>query len=206
MTAETSLRLGATVPEDAARRTALAVTAGVATAGAVAVAVPFVASLAPSDRARAAGAPVEVDISGLAPGEMRVVEWRGKPVWILRRDAPMLATLEGHRAQLADPDSLHGESPTWARNPARSARPEIFVAVGICTHLGCSPTRADPDSAAAAIQGPDWKGGFVCPCHGSTFDYAGRVFRNKPAPTNLDIPPYRFVGDTRLVIGEDPAA
>lgn len=189
--------------DDAERRAWIRAAAGLGAGAAVAVAVPLVESLKPSERARAAGAPIEVDIGDLAPGAMRVVEWRGKPVWILRRDAAMLAGLEGHRSQLADPDSVKDVPPPYARNTVRAVRPDVLVVIGICTHLGCSPTRVDAGAGDAATLGPDWKGGFVCPCHGSTFDYAGRVFRNKPAPTNLEVPPYRFTGDNRLVIGED---
>lgn len=189
--------------DDVERRAWIRAAAGLGAGAAVAVAVPLVESLKPSERARAAGAPIEVDIGDLAPGAMRVVEWRGKPVWILRRDAAMLAGLEGHRGQLADPDSAKDAPPPYARNTVRAVRPDVLVVIGICTHLGCSPTRVDAGASDAATLGPDWKGGFVCPCHGSTFDYAGRVFRNKPAPTNLEVPPYRFTGDNRLVIGED---
>ena len=169
---------------------------------ALAAASPFVASLTPSQRARAAGAPVEVDIDKLAPGEMMVVEWRGKPVWILHRTPGMLAALARSEAQLADPASaVDAQQPDYARNAHRSIRPEIFVAVGICTHLGCSPSSVfEPGHAAL---GADWPGGFLCPCHGSTFDLAGRVYRNKPAPTNLEVPPHMFLSDTRLRIGAD---
>ena len=181
---------------------ASAVAGGAAT---VAAGVPFVASMFPSERAKAAGAPVEVDISQLAPGERMTVEWRGKPVWIVRRTPEMLAALQGQEAELADPTSARDQQPAYARNPARSAQPEIFVAVGICTHLGCSPTAVQLGSANPSV-GPDWHGGFFCPCHGSTFDGAGRVFKNKPAPSNLEVPPYRFLSDTRLLIGEDGPA
>lgn len=191
------------VADDVERRAWIRAAAGLGAGAAVAAAVPLVESLAPSERARAAGAPVEVEIGDLAPGAMRVVEWRGKPVWILRRDAAMIAGLEAHRGQLADPDSAKDEPPAYARNPARSIRPDLLVVVGICTHLGCSPTKVEAGATDAATLGPDWKGGFLCPCHGSTFDYAGRVFRNKPAPTNLEVPPHRFAGENRLVIGED---
>ncbi len=168
---------------------------------AVATALPFVASMQPSARARAAGAPVEIDIDKLAPGTMMIVEWLGKPVWILRRTPEMLASLERATPQLADPESRQPQQPEYATNPGRSIKPDVLVAVGICTHLGCSPSPAftpgDPQLGA------DWPGGFLCPCHGSTFDFAGRVFRNKPAPTNLEVPPHAYLSDNRLVIGED---
>jgi ubiquinol-cytochrome c reductase iron-sulfur subunit len=192
------------VASDPQRRTWLLATGVAGGVAAVATAVPFVASLTPSDRARAAGAAVEVDIADLAPGALKTVEWRGKPVWIQRRTPEMIAALEGQEAQLADPQSRRDELPSALRNPGRSTRPDIFVAIGICTHLGCSPTAIGAGSDHPSVAA-DWRGGFYCPCHGSTFDGAGRVFKNKPAPTNLEIPPYRFVSDTRLVIGDGTA-
>jgi ubiquinol-cytochrome c reductase iron-sulfur subunit len=168
----------------------------------VAAAVPFVSTFQPSEKAKAAGAAVEVDISSLKPGEKITVEWRGKPVWILRRTPEMLQALAQHDAALADPESHKDQQPAYARNAHRSIQPEIFVAVGICTHLGCSPTQV-PAGGARGNLGADWDGGFFCPCHGSTFDNAGRVYRNKPAPTNLEIPPHQFLSATRLLIGED---
>ncbi|MBS0353669.1 MAG: ubiquinol-cytochrome c reductase iron-sulfur subunit [Proteobacteria bacterium] len=192
-------------PRDPSRRTLLIATAGAGGALAVAAAAPFVATLTPSERAMAAGAPVEVDIDKLAPGELMVVEWRGKPVWILRRTPDMLAALARAEPQLADPQSgVASQQPDYARNAHRSRNPEIFVAVGICTHLGCSPSSVF--QAGNPALGADWPGGFLCPCHGSTFDLAGRVFKNKPAPTNLEIPPYKYLSDTRLLIGADDAA
>ncbi len=173
-------------------------------AAALATAVPFVASFAPSERARALGAAVEVDVGDLPPGGLRTVEWRGKPVWIQRRTPEMLAALQGHDGALADPGSAKDGLPPALRNPGRSLRPELFVAVGICTHLGCSPTAVAAGSGNPLVDG-NWQGGFFCPCHGSTFDLAGRVFRNKPAPTNLEIPPHHYASDARLVIGEDAA-
>jgi ubiquinol-cytochrome c reductase iron-sulfur subunit len=173
--------------------------AGLATAGA------FVSTFQPSERAKAAGAPVEVDIAGLAPGELKTVEWRGKPVWILKRSPEMVASLKKIETQLADPNSERNKdelTPEYARNEHRSIKPEILVAVGICSHLGCSPTtklQAGPQPSLP----DDWTGGFLCPCHGSTFDVAGRVFKNKPAPDNLQVPRHMFVGDTKLVIGKD---
>lgn len=166
--------------------------------------IPFAASLLPSERAKAAGAAVEVDISRLAPGEMLTVEWRGKPVWVLHRTPEMLATLTGLESQLADPASERRQQPEYARNPHRSIRPEIFVAIGICTHLGCSPSKAF--TAGTPELGADWPGGFLCPCHGSTFDLAGRVFKHKPAPTNLEVPPHQYLAANRLLIGADADA
>lgn len=190
---------------NASRRTLLLATAGAGGALAVASAVPFVASLTPSERAKAAGAPVEVDIDKLAPGEMAVVEWRGKPVWILRRTPEMLAALAKAEANLADAGSaVDSQQPEYARNPHRSIKPEYFVAVGICTHLGCSPSSVF-DAGNGAL-GADWPGGFLCPCHGSTFDLAGRVYKSKPAPTNLEVPPHKYLSDTRLLIGADDSA
>jgi ubiquinol-cytochrome c reductase iron-sulfur subunit len=193
------------LPDDADRRRWLAATGAASGAAVLATSVPFVSSLAPSERARAAGGPVEVDIADLAPGEMRTVEWRGKPVWIVRRTAAMLAALQGHDASLVDPASKAAQQPAYAANAARAIQPEVFVAIGICTHLGCSPT-AVPEGSANPSVPRDWPGGFFCPCHGSTFDGAGRVYRNVPAPSNLEVPPHRYVSATRLVIGEDTAA
>lgn len=188
-------------PEDADRRLWLTATGAAATAAAVGTAVPFVSTLAPSERAKALGAAVEVDIGNLLPGQMRTVEWRGKPVWILRRTPAMLAALQGHDIELADPGSTKDDMPDALRTATRSMQPEIFVAIGICTHLGCSPV-AVPEGSANPSVPANWPGGFFCPCHGSTFDGAGRVYRNKPAPTNLEIPPHRYLSATRLLIGE----
>ncbi|MGH8690695.1 MAG: ubiquinol-cytochrome c reductase iron-sulfur subunit [Burkholderiales bacterium] len=161
---------------------------------------PFLASLAPSERARAGGGPVEADLSPVSPGELVTVEWRGKPVWILRRTPDMLSRLQSVRAELTDPDSgVDSQQPQYARNPARSVRPELFVTVALCTHLGCIPSyRPEPGSLQ-----PGWPGGFYCPCHGSKFDLAGRVFRGSPAPTNLVVPAHSFESQARLVIGRD---
>jgi ubiquinol-cytochrome c reductase iron-sulfur subunit len=191
-------------PDDAERRQWIVTTAAAGGVAAVAASVPFVSSLAPSERAKAAGGPVEVDLADIPPGGMKTVEWRGKPVWVVRRTPQMIAALQGHDAELADPASLRDQQPDEARNAVRAVRPEVFVAVGICTHLGCSPTAVAQGSANPSLPS-DWPGGFFCPCHGSTFDGAGRVFKNKPAPTNLEIPPYRFASDTRLVIGDETA-
>jgi ubiquinol-cytochrome c reductase iron-sulfur subunit len=199
------LSITASAPGDPERRVWLLATGAAGAAAAVATAVPFIASLAPSERAAAAGGPVEVDISDIAPGGTKTVEWRGKPVWIVRRTPQMLAALQGHDAQLVDPHSGVNQQPDTSRNPSRAIRPEVFVAIGICTHLGCSPGSEPAGSANPGLPA-GWSGGFLCPCHGSTFDGAGRVYRNKPAPTNLEIPPYRFASDSRIVIGEDAKA
>ncbi len=159
----------------------------------------------PSEKAKAAGAPVEVDIAGLAPGEMKTVEWRGNPVWIMKRSPEMLAALPKIDGQLADPKSERNPddlTPEYARNGHRSIKPEILVAVGICSHLGCSPGSKFTPGAQPSLP-DDWAGGFLCPCHGSTFDLAGRVFKNKPAPDNLKVPRHMYVGDTKIIIGKD---
>ncbi|GAA6143804.1 ubiquinol-cytochrome c reductase iron-sulfur subunit [Hydrogenophaga sp. 5NK40-0174] len=184
------------------RRTWILASSAMGAAAAAGVAVPLVSSFAPSERAKAQGAAVEVDISGLAPGQMITAEWRGKPVWVLRRTPEMLASLASATHDLADPDSAKDQQPDYAQNATRSRQPEIFVAVGICTHLGCSPVTL-PEGTSNPSVPADWSGGFFCPCHGSTFDFAGRVFKNKPAPTNLEVPRYAFVSDSRIVIGED---
>jgi ubiquinol-cytochrome c reductase iron-sulfur subunit len=191
-------------PGDRERRVWLMVTGVAGGVAAIATAIPFVASFAPSERARASGGPVEVDISDLPPGGVKTVEWRGKPVWVVRRTPQMLASLEGHDAQLVDPHSAKPQQPDDTRNPARAIRPEIFVAIGICTHLGCSPTEVPRGSTNPSLPA-DWPGGFFCPCHGSTFDGAGRVYKNKPAPTNLEIPPHRYASETTILIGDDVA-
>jgi ubiquinol-cytochrome c reductase iron-sulfur subunit len=190
---------------DQGKRRFLVAATGVAggVAGAAA-AVPFVASMLPSERAKAAGAPVEADISNLAPGEKITVEWRGQPVWIVRRTPEMLDTIKKSEDKVADPKSQRkpGElTPAYAQNEFRSIKPDVLVVVGICSHLGCSPQ--DKFKAGAEAFESDWKGGFYCPCHGSLFDLAGRVYKNKPAPDNLKVPPYKFLSDTRILIGED---
>ena len=167
--------------------------------GAGFLAVPFVTSMQPSAKAEAMGAPVEVDIEKLEPGQRVVVLWRGKPVWVVRRTPEVLADLPSLDAVVADPGSEQSEQPPSAKNESRAIRPEIFVAVGVCTHLGCSPTYR-PDIAPADL-GADWKGGFFCPCHGSKFDMAGRVYKSVPAPVNLEIPPYHFATEMRIIIG-----
>lgn len=176
---------------------ATSVVGGAATVGAVA---PFAVSLWPSDRARAAGAPVEVDMSRIPPGELTVIEWRGKPVWVLRRTKEMIESLKAVEPRLSDPQSKASEQPKYAQNEYRSREPDLLVLVGVCTHLGCSPQEKPAD--AKAEMGADWPGGFYCPCHGSKFDFAGRVFKGSPAPLNLVVPPYELASD-KLVIGED---
>jgi ubiquinol-cytochrome c reductase iron-sulfur subunit len=193
---------------DASKRTWLIASACTGAVGAAVTAVPFVSTFQPSERAKAAGAAVEVDIAALKPGEKVTVEWRGKPVWVIRRTPEQLAALTTLNGQLADPESKRkqGElTPAYARNEGRSIKPEVFVAVGICTHLGCSPSDKFQVGAQASLP-DDWKGGFLCPCHGSTFDMAGRVFKNKPAPDNLEVPPHMFLSESKLLIGEDKKA
>jgi ubiquinol-cytochrome c reductase iron-sulfur subunit len=169
--------------------------------GTVAAAAPFAMSFWPSERAKAAGAPVEVDISKLELGQKVNVEWRGKVVWVINRTREMLASLPKLDSTVADPKSEVDHQPPYCKNEYRSRKPEIFVAVGICTHLGCSPTFR-PEVAPPDL-GPDWLGGFFCPCHQSKFDLAGRVYKGVPAPTNLVIPPYKFTTDTMITVGED---
>ncbi len=195
------------IPVDRSKRTWLIASGCAGAVGGVATAVPFVSTFQPSERAKAAGAAVEVDVSALKPGEKVTVEWRGKPVWIIRRTPEQLAELPKLDAQLADPKSERKPSeltPEYARNEARSIKPELLVVVGICTHLGCSPVDRFQTGAQPSLPN-DWAGGFLCPCHGSTFDMAGRVFSNKPAPDNLEVPPHMYLSDTRLLIGEDKA-
>ncbi|MFB0935332.1 MAG: ubiquinol-cytochrome c reductase iron-sulfur subunit [Propionivibrio sp.] len=187
---------------DCGRRRLIIATAVVGGAGAAAAVVPFVSSMLPSERAKAAGAPVEVDVSNLAPGQMITVEWRGKPVWIFNRSQEMLDTLAKLDQSVADPKSDGKQQPDYCKNPTRSIKPNLLVAVGICTHLGCSPTSKFKQGAEEGMPA-DWLGGFICPCHGSTFDFAGRVFRNKPAPSNLEVPPHTYLSATRILIGED---
>jgi len=192
---------------DQAKRTWLIASSCAGAIGGAAVAVPFVSTFAPSERAKAAGAAVEVEIGALQPGEKLTVEWRGKPVWIVRRTPEQLAELSKLDGQLADPNSDRKAYPTpeYAKNAARSIKPEYLVVVGICSHLGCSPS--DKFQAGPQPSLPDdWTGGFLCPCHGSTFDMAGRVFKNKPAPDNLEVPPHMYLSDSKLLIGEDKKA
>ena len=196
------------LPMDSSKRNSIIATAVLGGCGAAAVAVPFVTTFSPSERAKAAGAAVEVDISAVKPGEMITVEWRGKPVWIVKRTPKQLADMPQLDSLLADPQSKRKPdelTPPYARNDLRSIKPEIFVAVGICTHLGCSPSEKFQPGSAGGMPA-DWGGGFLCPCHGSTFDMAGRVYKNKPAPDNLEVPPHMYLSDTRLLIGEDKKA
>jgi ubiquinol-cytochrome c reductase iron-sulfur subunit len=185
------------------RRFLIGATGVVGGVGAVAAAVPFVMSFFPSERAKAAGAPVEIDISKLEPGQKIDVEWRGKVCWIVQRTPDMLATLPKLTERLADATSRQDQQPAYARNEHRSIKPGVWIAVGICTHLGCSPTfRKD---IAPADLGPDWLGGFFCPCHQSKFDLAGRVYKSMPAPTNLVVPPHKYLSDSKVLIGDDRA-
>jgi len=192
---------------DKSKRTWIAIAGCAGAAGGAAVAVPFISTFAPSERARAAGAPVEVDISDIQPGQMKRVEWRGKPVWVVRRTPEQLESLKKTETQVADPKSLRAQYPTpdYAKNAWRSIKPEFFVGVGICTHLGCSPTDKFATGPQPSLP-DDWAGGFFCPCHGSTFDIAGRVFRNMPAPDNLEVPPHMYLSDSRVLVGEDQKA
>ena len=195
------------VPLDKSKRTWLIASTCAGAAGAAALATPFVSSFAPSEKAKAAGAAVEVDIASLKPGEKTTVEWRGKPVWIMRRTPEQLETLKKTDSEVADPNSDRTAFPTpeYAKNETRSIKPEVLVLVGICTHLGCSPSDKFAPGAQPSL--PDnWLGGFLCACHGSTFDLAGRVFKNKPAPDNLEVPPHMYLSDNKLLIGEDKKA
>lgn len=183
------------------RRRLLVITTGLGLVGTAFAITPFVLSMLPSARAKAAGAPVEVDISKLEPGQLLTVEWRGKPVWILDRTPAMLKSLTEDTQLLADPNStVASQQPLYAQNATRSIKPALLVLVGICTHLGCSPSQRLEAGPASGL-GDNWPGGFFCPCHGSKFDLAGRVFKNVPAPINLEVPPYNYLSDTRIIIG-----
>ncbi|GAB2832812.1 ubiquinol-cytochrome c reductase iron-sulfur subunit [Comamonas piscis] len=192
---------------DSSKRTWLIASGCAGAVGGVATAVPFVSSFSPSEKAKAAGAAVEVDISDLKPGEKITAEWRGKPIWIMRRTPEQLAELPQLDGQLADPKSERTAYPTpdYAKNETRSIKPDVLVVIGICTHLGCSPTDKLQPGPQPSLP-DDWKGGFLCPCHGSTFDLAGRVFKNKPAPDNLEVPAHQYLSDTKLLIGDDKKA
>ncbi len=195
-------------PMDKDKRNWIVTTAVVGSVGVAAAAIPFVSTFSPSERAKAAGAAVEVDISAIKPGEKLTVEWRGKPVWIVRRTPEQLAGLAKLDPQLADPKSERKPNeftPVYARNATRSIKPEYLVAVGICTHLGCSPSDKFQPGPQPSLP-DDWAGGFFCPCHGATYDLAGRVFKNKPAPDNLEVPPHMYLSDAKLLIGEDKKA
>jgi len=186
---------------DNTRRNLIVATTVVGGAAGAGAAIPFVASWWPSERAKAAGAPVEVDISKLEPGEMKVIEWRGKPVWVVRRTKEMLDSLKAVAVRLTDPASKDSEQPEYAKNDHRARKPEFMVMEGVCTHLGCSPQLKGTE--AKAEMGADWSGGFYCPCHGSKFDFAGRVFKGAPAPLNLPVPPHTYLSETTILIGED---
>ena len=195
-------------PLDPIKRNWIVATAVVGGAGVATVVVPFVSTFQPSERAKAAGAAVEVDISAVKPGEKITVEWRGKPVWIVKRTPEQLAQLPKLNGLLADPESKRKQdelTPVYARNEGRSIKADTLVVVGICTHLGCSPSDKFQPGAQPSLPN-DWAGGFLCPCHGSTFDMAGRVYKNKPAPDNLEVPPHMYLSDNRLLIGEDKKA
>ena len=199
-----SANSGASGADPKRRRVLVIATSVVGAVGAGFAAVPFISSMNPSAKARAAGAPVEADISKLEPGAMLRVKWRGKPIWIVRRTPEMLEALPTLDPALTDPNSEVPQQPDYCKNPNRSIKPEYLVAVGICTHLGCPPTFR-PDVAPDDL-GPDWKGGFFCPCHGSRFDLAGRVFKGVPAPTNLVIPIHTYLNDTTILVGQDQGA
>ena len=184
------------------RKFLTAATSAVGVAGVVGIAVPFVGSWNPSAKAKAAGAPVKADVSKLEPGQMVVVEWRGKPVYVVNRTDAQLAELPNLDSQLKDPDSLISEQPAYIKGVDRSIKPNLLVIVGLCTHLGCAP-KFRPEVGAADLGGKDWQGGFFCPCHGSKFDLSGRVYSGVPASTNLVVPPYTYEGDDVLIIGVD---
>ncbi len=183
------------------RRLLVGGAAAVGGLGALALVTPLVSSMSPSARAKAAGAPVEADVSKLAPGQLMTVEWRGKPVWVIKRTEKMLKTLESVTGQLRDPDSVQPYQPEYAQNQSRAIKPEYLVVIGICTHLGCSPTYRP--EVAPADMGSDWEGGFFCPCHGSKFDLAGRVYSGVPAPYNLEIPTYMYEDENLILVGQD---
>jgi ubiquinol-cytochrome c reductase iron-sulfur subunit len=187
---------------DCGRRRLLVATAAAGGVAGIVTVVPFVASMMPSERAKSAGAPVEADISKLVPGQMMTVEWRGKPVWIINRTPEMIASLKKVDEKVSDPNSEKTQQPDYCKNETRSIKPEIMVLVGICTHLGCSPSEKFKAGAESGVD-PDWVGGFLCPCHGSTFDLAGRVYKGKPAPINLEVPQHMYLSDARILIGED---
>ncbi|MDP2026689.1 ubiquinol-cytochrome c reductase iron-sulfur subunit [Sulfuriferula sp.] len=184
------------------RRFLIAATTAVGGVAGVAVLAPFVMSMMPSQRAKAAGAPVEIDISKIEPGMLLAVAWQGKPVWVVNRTKAMLASLPGNDSRLVDPKSLEDQQPPYAKNETRSVKPEYLVVVGICTHLGCSPTYR-PELAPADL-GPKWDGGWFCPCHGSKYDLSARVYKDVPAPLNMVIPPHHYMSDTRILVGEGP--
>ena len=169
--------------------------------GAVFAVIPFLSTMSPSEKAKAAGAPVEIDVSALRPGSYKVVEWRGKPVWVVRRTEEMIQNTLENDEILSDPNSLEEHQPSYTQNKYRSINPEFLVLLGVCTHLGCSPLyKPSPKSAELGL---DWNGGFFCPCHGSKFDLSGRVHKAMPAPSNLEVPPYYFASENKIIVGED---
>jgi ubiquinol-cytochrome c reductase iron-sulfur subunit len=188
-------------PPDRVRRRLIVATAGATGVGIVAAAVPFVDSMTPSERAKALGAPVEVDVSDIKPGELRIIEWRGKPVWVLHRTPEMISDVRADDGVVVDPQSKVPQQPEYATNELRSIKPEYLVLVGVCTHLGCSP-QLKPAGDKAEMGGA-WNGGFYCPCHGSKFDLAGRVYQGVPAPVNLVVPPHMYLSDARILVGDD---
>jgi ubiquinol-cytochrome c reductase iron-sulfur subunit len=189
---------------DRTKRRLIMVTSGLGAVGAAFAATPFVLSMTPSARAKAAGAPVEVDISQMEPGQLLTVEWRGKPVWILKRTPEMLEAVQKSAELVADPQSRSSDQPKYASDVYRAINEKIFVVVGICTHLGCSPAKRLSAGSSEGMS-DDWLGGFFCPCHGSKFDLSGRVYKNVPAPTNLPVPPHKYLSESRILIGEDQA-
>jgi len=189
---------------DIYRRRFLTTTASVVGgAGAVATSIPFIANMSPSAKTKAIGAPVEVDIGDLKPGELKITQWQGKPIWILRRDSVSLDGIKLLDSEVRDPDSAREQQPEYAQNNYRSVKPEYLIVIGLCTHLGCSPTLVDQEDGGRYNLGNSWKGGFFCPCHGSMFDMAGRVYKGVPAPTNLVVPPHMYISETRILIGDD---
>ncbi|NIO42117.1 MAG: ubiquinol-cytochrome c reductase iron-sulfur subunit [Burkholderiales bacterium] len=201
-TSSSGTGFGASPVDKRRRRTLIAWTGAAGAVAGVGVAAPFVMSLFPSERARAAGAPVEVDLSKIEPGMMVTEEWRGKPVWVLHRTEGMIERVVETDHEVADPNSRQPMQPDYAKNELRSIKPDYLVLVGLCTHLGCSPIQKLEAGAESGL-GADWHGGFFCPCHGSKFDLAGRVYKGVPAPTNLEVPPHTYLSDTQLLIGED---
>ncbi|MGK0297272.1 MAG: ubiquinol-cytochrome c reductase iron-sulfur subunit [Gammaproteobacteria bacterium] len=189
---------------DVNRRRFLTTTASVVGgAGAVATSIPFISTLSPSAKTKAIGAPVEVEIGDIQPGELKISQWQGKPVWILRRPLSALDGIRELDVEVSDPISEREQQPEYAKNEYRSVKPEYLIVIGLCTHLGCSPTYVNRDEGGDHNLGSDWKGGFFCPCHGSKFDMAGRVYKGVPAPTNLVVPPHMYLSETKVLIGDD---
>jgi len=189
---------------DVNRRRFLTTTASVVGgAGAVATSIPFISTLSPSAKTKAIGAPVEVEIGDIQPGELKISQWQGKPVWILRRPQSALDGIRDLDTEVSDPISDREQQPEYAKNEYRSVKPEYLIVIGLCTHLGCSPTYVNQDDGGSHNLGSDWKGGFFCPCHGSKFDMAGRVYKGVPAPTNLVVPPHMYLSETKVLIGDD---